>query len=317
MALRLGIVRFRDVLQAVGADARRGGGVTRGGDARTKSLGVTIEAQYTVGEYDIKILSAEQRDGLETWLRENGYKPPRGASRVLASYIKQKMRFFVAQVNLEEQSKLGYTYLRPLQVAYESPKFMLPIRLGTLNAKDYQELFVFVLSKEGRVETTNYRTVKIPSNVDIPVYIKDQKLFADFYRAMFATSVDKENMRAVFLEYAWDMAWCDPCAADPLNRNELRELGVFWLDAGDRPGNQPVRRPSPAQNVYVTRLHLRYTADSFPEDLAFQQTGDRQNFQDATSCAMRGREMRTALRPKRIARSCLGGWKNARKTWHV
>ena len=22
-------------------------------------------------------------------------------------------------------------------------------------------------------------------------------------------------MRAVFLEYAWDMAWCDPCAADP------------------------------------------------------------------------------------------------------
>ena len=255
------------------------GGVTRGGDTRTKSLGVTIEAQYTVGEYDIKILSAEQSDGLETWLRENGYKPPRGASRVLASYIKQKMRFFVAQVNLEEQSKLGYTYLRPLQVAYESPKFMLPIRLGTLNAKDYQELFVFVLSKEGRVETTNYRTVKIPSNVDIPVYIKDQKLFADFYRAMFATSVDKENMRAVFLEYAWDMAWCDPCAADPLNRNELRELGVFWLDAGDRPGNQPVRRPSPAQNVYVTRLHLRYTADSFPEDLAFQQTGDRQNFQ--------------------------------------
>ena len=44
------------------------------------------------------------------------------------------MRFFVAKVNLEEQAKLGFTYLRPLQVAYESPKFMLPIRLGTLNA---------------------------------------------------------------------------------------------------------------------------------------------------------------------------------------
>jgi len=246
---------------------------------RSNSLGVTIEAEYTIGEYDIKILSAEQSNGLETWLRENGYRPPKGASRVLASYIKQKMRFFVAQVNLAEQSKLGYTYLRPLQVAYESPKFMLPVRLGTLNAKDYQELFVFLLSKEGRVETTNYRTVKIPSNVDIPVYIKDQKLFADFYRAMFATSVGKENMRAVFLEYAWDMAWCDPCAADPLNRDELRELGVFWLDAGDEVANRSVRRPSPAQNVYVTRLHLRYTADTFPEDLAFQQTGDRQNFQ--------------------------------------
>ena len=40
------------------------------------SLGVTIEAQYTVGEYDILILSAQQSTGLETWLRENGYRIP-------------------------------------------------------------------------------------------------------------------------------------------------------------------------------------------------------------------------------------------------
>src|SRR4026208_962491 len=45
-----------------------------------KSLGVTIEAQYTVGEYDILILSAQQSSGLETWLRENGYRIPPGAS---------------------------------------------------------------------------------------------------------------------------------------------------------------------------------------------------------------------------------------------
>ena len=34
-----------------------------------KALGVTVEAQYTVGEYDIVILSATQSDGLETWLQ--------------------------------------------------------------------------------------------------------------------------------------------------------------------------------------------------------------------------------------------------------
>ncbi len=77
----------------------------RGGGA---SLGVTIEAQYTVGEYDILILSALQSGGLETWLRENGYRVPSGASAVLASYIKQNMKFFVARVNLQEQLKLGY-----------------------------------------------------------------------------------------------------------------------------------------------------------------------------------------------------------------
>ena len=236
---------------------------------RAKSLGVTIEASYTVGEYDILILSAKQSQGLETWLIESGYKIPPGASRVLGSYLKQGMKFFVAKVNLEAQSKLGFSYLRPIQVAYESPKFMLPIRLGMVNAQGPQELFVFALTRQGRVETTNYRTVRLPSNQDVPLFVKNE--FAPFYKAMFAHQVKRENMRAVFLEYAWDMAWCDPCAADPLSAEELRALGVFWLDRNLSRGG--------AQDVFLTRLHLRYDGAHFPEDLVFQTTGDRTNFQ--------------------------------------
>src|SRR5215468_3129764 len=59
---------------------------------RGRSLGVTIEASYTVGEYDILILSATQSDGLETWLTENGYTIPKGASAVLGSYIRANMK---------------------------------------------------------------------------------------------------------------------------------------------------------------------------------------------------------------------------------
>ena len=81
----------------------------------------------------------------------------------------------------------------------------------------------------------------------------------------------------MFLEYAWDMAWCDPCAADPLTPKELRSLGVFWLDDKGRQGKRIA--PSPAQNVFVTRLHVSYDAEHFPEDLMFQETGDRQNYQ--------------------------------------
>ncbi|MEM1203978.1 MAG: DUF2330 domain-containing protein [Acidobacteriota bacterium] len=251
--------------QAEGARLRR----------EAKKLGVTIEAEYTVGEYDILILSAKESSGLETWLTDNGYRIPAGASKVLGSYLRQNMRFFVAKVNLEEQSKLGYTYLRPLQVAYESPKFMLPIRLGTVNANGPQELFVFALTRTGRVETTNYRTVKLPTGAELPEWVEQD--FGDFYRDMFARQVKREG-KAVFLEYAWDMAWCDPCAADPLSRQELQQLGVFWLD--DRKAELGRRgAPSPAQDVFVTRLHLRYTADTFPEDLRFQETGDRSNFQ--------------------------------------
>jgi hypothetical protein len=238
-------------------------------DARTRSLGVTIEATYTVGEYDILILSAKESAGLEIWLRENGYRIPAGASEVLASYLKQNVRFFVAKVNLKEQAKLGFTYLRPLQVAFESPKFMLPLRLGMVNANGPQDLIVYTLTRRGRVETTNYRTVKLPSDMDLPVYLKDRGEFAKFYKAMFTRQVEKHDGRVVFTEYAWDMRWCDPCAADPLSGDELRNLGVFWQDGA----------ASQAPNVYLTRLHVRYDGAHFPEDLVFQETPDRSNFQ--------------------------------------
>ena len=243
------------------------------GDQRAKRLGVKIEAKYTVGEYDILILSAKESQGLETWLVENGYRIPPGASRVLGSYLKQGMRFFVAKVNLEQQSKLGFSYLRPLQVAYESPKFMLPIRLGMVNAAGPQELFVYALTRKGRVETTNYRTVRLPSDAEVPLFVKDD--FANFYKAMFSQQVRKQDMRTLFLEYAWNMAWCDPCAADPLSTDELRQLGVFWVE---RNGPQPYLAPQ-SQDVFLTRLHLRYDSAHFPEDLVFQQTADRENFQ--------------------------------------
>ena len=195
------------------------------------------------------------------------------------------MKFFVAKVNLKEKTKLGFSSLRPLQVAFESPKFMLPIRLGMVNADGPQELFIYTLTRKGRVETTNYRTVKLPTGMDLPLYIKEEKNFARFYKDMFSQQTKKEDMRVLFQEYAWDMNWCDPCAADPLSREELRQLGVFWLN-DEFSGSKGLGKILPGrplkggpQDVFLTRLHVRYDAAHFPEDLVFQETSDRQNFQ--------------------------------------
>jgi hypothetical protein len=138
-----------------------------------------------------------------------------------------------------------------------------------VNAKGQQDLFVYALTRNGRVEMTNYRTAKLPSDMELPVYLKQGNEFAGFYKAMFARQVDVQDGRAVFLEYAWDMKWCDPCAADPLSNDELRRLGVFWGDEG----------VSGPPNVFLSRLHVRYDNAHFPEDLVFQETGDRANFQ--------------------------------------
>ena len=245
------------------------------------ALGVTVEAQYTVGEYDIVMLSAKQSAGLEMWLHENGYHIPEGASRALAPYIRQDMKFFVAKVNLAEHRKTGLTYLRPLQFAFETPKFMLPIRLGMINASGPQDLIVYMLTENGRVETTNYRTEKLPTGMDIPEFVRGE--FGNFYKAMFNEQVKRNDLRAVFTEYAWNMGWCDPCAGQPLSRDELRSLGVFWLD-GETGATAPRALRFPfggigSLRVMLTRLHARYSADTFPEDLVFQETSDTENWQ--------------------------------------
>ncbi len=235
---------------------------------RDSALGVTIEASFSVGEYDILILSAEESDGLETWLIENDYNIPEGAANAFNGYIKQGMKFFVARVNLEAFEESGQVFLRPLLMAFESDNFMLPIQLGTVNADGPQDLVIFMLSPKGRVETSNYRMAKIPSDVNIPEFVEDD--FGNFYLDMFAHGYEREDRDAVFLEYAWDMAWCDPCAADPLSEEELRRAGVFWLDDSANFG---------APNVYLTRMHLRYTSETHPEDLMFEVTDNRENFQ--------------------------------------
>ena len=235
---------------------------------KDKALGVTVEARYTVGEYDIAILSASESDGLQTWLLRNGYRIPNGASAALRPYVRQGLKFFVARVNLAAHAKTGRAWLSPLQFAFESPRFMLPVRLGMLNADGPQDLMVYALTRQGRVETTNYRTVKLPTDAELPVHVRGD--FGTVYRAMFDEQARHEDLRAVFTEFFWDVSWCDPCAADPLTPEELREAGVSWA------GTQAGRAPAP---VMVTRLHLRYTRDTLPEDLVFQETADRQPFQ--------------------------------------
>jgi hypothetical protein len=188
---------------------------------------------------------------------------PNGASEVLRPYIRQNMKFFVAKVDLKEFKSTGQTFLRPIQIAYQSPKFMLPIRLGMLNAKGDQDLVAYILSTKGQVEVANYRTVKVPTGSEIPEFIKED--FGKFYKTTFQRSYEKEQKKVAFLEYAWDVSNCDPCSTTPPDSEELKKAGVFWQDGNDR--------------TFITRLHVRYSRAKFAEDLVFQETTNQDNFQ--------------------------------------
>ena len=258
--------------------------VVTGYGNRKKESTVKIEAKYLVGEYDILILSAKESSGLRDWLNENGYKIPNGADEVLEPYIKSNLKFFVVKVNEKEKKKLPGNFLRPIQISFNSPKFMLPIRLGMANADGDQDLLIYAFTKKGRIECTNYRSISLPTGNNIPLFVKNN--FAGFYSNLFQHQWNKEGKSVAMLEYAWDVSpknyvKCDPCVATAPSTQDLVQAGVWWINKNwnDYSDIDDDEDYDYSDNVYFTRLHVRYNRKSFPQDLMFQATPNKENFQ--------------------------------------
>lgn len=241
---------------------------------------VKIEAQYTVGEYDVIVLSSTESNALKTWLTTNGYKIPAKAEEVLEPYIKSDMKFFVVKVNLEEKEKLGLNELRPIQMTYNTNKFMLPIRLGMANAESIQDMIVYAFNKKGRVEVSNYKTLKVPTDNNVPEFVKDT--FGEFYKSVF-NKLYKTNKNSVFLEYGWNLSGdnfvkCDPCSVTPPKYADLKDAGVEWVTYQGGQGRGWGGSDYQGE-LYFTRLHVRYDRENFPQDLEFVETTNSNNFQ--------------------------------------
>ncbi|MFK7756615.1 MAG: DUF2330 domain-containing protein [Flavobacteriales bacterium] len=244
---------------------------------------VKIEAKYEVGVYDILILSTKESEGLKDWLLENDYKIPEGAEEVLNPYIKDNMKFFVAKVNLDRQGALtADNSLKPLQITFNSPKFMLPIRLGMANANGPQDMMIYFLTKNGRVETANYRTAKIPTDEEIPTFVRNE--FGEFYKNTFDNAFELEGKDAVMLEYAWDVSSntavkCDPCVGPPPLYADFIQAGVDWFKNLNQDQARWDGSGGDYGSAFFTRLHVRYDRENFPQDLLFVETPNKENFQ--------------------------------------
>ena len=77
------------------------------------------------------------------------------------------------------------------------------------------------------------------------------------------------------LEYAWDLSSsnfvkCDPCPVQPPVLSDLQEAGIKWLAGNDN---------NYIGDLFMTRLHVRYNRENYPQDLKFMVTPNKENFQ--------------------------------------
>ncbi|MEO7328035.1 MAG: DUF2330 domain-containing protein [Minicystis sp.] len=227
---------------------------------RPGPVSVRILNRFSVGEYQILILSAQDSLGLDTWLRENGYAIPAGAEPVLRPYVQAGMKFFVAKIDpTKVHFDKGRATLSPLRFHYDSETFALPIRLGLLSSPGTQDLVVHVLARGQRYEAANYDNAVIPTNLDVRDPAKDA--FGTFYAALFDHTL-AAHPGAMITEYSWDASSCDPCPTPPLEEGDLAALGAEVFPPSASMGF--------GRGFVLTRLHTRYRKDNAGADIVFR-----------------------------------------------
>ena len=230
-----------------------------GGEDEEKEYHVKIEAKFSVAEYNIVVLSAEQSTGLKRWLVDHHYTIPKDAEPLLRPYVEQGTKWFVAKVDPKKvKFKDGMATLSPLRFYYDSPELSLPIRLGLASSAGTQDLIVNILAPNTRYEVANYPNVTIPTN--LPVKDDVRTHFGEFYAALFDHAL-AQAPGAVVTEYAWDSGSCDPCPGPTLDGNDLATLGQDVLGK--------TYKDVTAYGFTLTRLHARYGKE-LKDDLVFR-----------------------------------------------
>jgi hypothetical protein len=240
---------------ATGTLSRAPGAAINAAPAAPRSPAVVVEARYVVGEYDVAILSAAESDALLKWLASEGYHVPSAAEPVLAAYIAEGLKFFVAKVALKEGSSDGYKRLSPLQISYRSAKMWLPLRLSTVVAEGPQDMFVFALTEGAHIEAANVPTHVVDTTGELPAFVRRQ--FEGFYAAAIARAHQEAKGAVAVVEAR--QSFPNGMAASrswSLSPEDLAALGIA-----------PKRA---AGALTLTRLHVRYDR-SFASDLVFKR----------------------------------------------
>jgi hypothetical protein len=137
----------------------------------------------------------------------------------------------------------------------------LPIRIGTLNARDTQDVLIYAINDyyDGSVGISNYAEVTVE---DECMWNPDgDETFSEFYADQFQEAYENTEGGVWMLEYAWGQANCDPCTGDPPDATDMVSLGFEFADSDK------------GIEFFFSRLHVRYAPSEATQDLVLYQSG--------------------------------------------
>ena len=158
----------------------------------------------------------KESSGLATWLTQNGYRIPPGASPVLGSYSGAE------HAVLRRQGEPGGAGQARVQLPAPHPDRLRVAEVHAADPPRHGERRRPAGAVRLRADPQGARRDHQLPHRAAALGRRDPALREERLRPLLQGDVrragaEAETCATVFLEYAWDMGWCDPCAADPLS----------------------------------------------------------------------------------------------------
>jgi MYXO-CTERM domain-containing protein len=215
-----------------------------------KELLLDMEARTKDGEYITTIVGDAEE--IKSWLSQKNYTLPAGADQSFSDYEAAGYKFLALNVDPNRVELVGgdRAQLSPIRVWTNQEIKSIPMRFGLPSAAKEQEILLYTLVPEQRMQVTNYETQAVPTNLRVVTdYVESadkqynlKEKVGEFFVALHDRYLEK-HPNTFLLEYAWPSDDCgQPCANEPLLPDELLTLGGDVFEA-DLP--EEVRRPEP------------------------------------------------------------------------
>lgn len=211
-----------------------------------------VPATFQDGEYSFMAPGASESAGIVEFLRARDYRLSAAAEAALQPYADAGMRFLIAEVDPGQVhfDRDGEATLSPLRYHYDSDRFVVPLRIGTVNALGVQDLVIHTIAIGRRYEAANYPAELMPTSVLLRGEASEK---VGPVHAALLDAVLARAPGAVVGEFAGraEVAW------------QSGELAALGTEAA--PGLASVR--GLAEALVITRLHTRLGAEEMTKDL--------------------------------------------------
>ncbi|MBU0606404.1 MAG: DUF2330 domain-containing protein [Armatimonadetes bacterium] len=154
---------------------------------------VTVHERFTMGQFDVAVLSAVGATDLLRWLKAKGFALPSGGEDIIGEYLHKHWYFVALRINPEATAKQGIIQeVSPLGISFPAKAPVFPLRISAVSAPPRTSLILVVMGDKP------FAPVELPA-IQLPDKTRLRR--GDSYSAFLRRQIEKRQGKALVAEF--------------------------------------------------------------------------------------------------------------------